>query len=658
MKQLRWLIILVFIQWSSMIAAQILVINELDCDTPGLDNLEFIELKSSAPNFTMDGYTLVFFNGSTNGGNASYLALDLDGYATDVNGIFLIGSNSVTPFPQYIIPENTIQNGADAVAIYRADAQDFPEGTVALSDHRIVDVMVYGTNDADAVTLLDIFKSFKANITQVNEGSSNNTNSIQRQNDGTYVSTTPTPRRPNDGSGVQLNGIRTAFSSNIYQEGDVFDIIFTAEKALSHDLTLDFSLHNVGFGSSDFSGQTKVTIGKGQTSASTKITIVQDPYDEGDQNMLFHLNALDTPYLIINNDIKIRVEDDDYKVANFGTPIHPTYGKVTSTQPSGYYNGIHRKSGTDLKSSLQAIIADPNVVRAQTYNDVIDILTEADNNPENSNQVWLVYLEKGRSKLDLQLGSDNFGSWNREHTWPRSRGVFYSIEADETFNGKDIYWPTNADSLRHGNSDAHAIRAVDGPENSNRGNKFYGQYSGPVGTLGGFKGDVARSIFYLGVRFNALEVVSGYPENMVGKFGDLDTLLAWHRNDPPDDFEMNRNNVVYTWQYNRNPFIDMPELVEYIYGNKSDQVWMNPSSNIENDIASEIVIYPNPANDEIWIDSDANIYQIEMIDIYGRSCGQHTIHGKTKLDLDLLPGIYLLKFSIGCKIAYKQLIVK
>lgn len=45
-------------------------------------------------------------------------------------------------------------------------------------------------------------------------------------------------------------------------------------------------------------------------------------------------------------------------------------------------------------------------------------------------------------------------------------------------------------------------------------------------------------------------------EGNVGEFGDIETLLDWHRNDPPDDFEMNRNNIVYNWQFNRNPFLD------------------------------------------------------------------------------------------------------
>lgn len=120
------------------ILAQI-VINEIDCDSPSTDTLEFIELKSDTPNFSLDGYVVVLFNGSSNGlGDKSYFTLDLDGYVTDVNGLLLIGSNNVSPVPQLLISTNVIQNGADAVAIYQADWFDFPEDTVATTTNLLL----------------------------------------------------------------------------------------------------------------------------------------------------------------------------------------------------------------------------------------------------------------------------------------------------------------------------------------------------------------------------------------------------------------------------------------------------------------------------------------------------------------------------------------
>ncbi|MBK8491296.1 MAG: endonuclease [Saprospirales bacterium] len=653
---LRPLLLSLLLLSASLSTAQMLVINELDCDTPGIDDLEFVELKSAAPFTALDGYVLVFFNGSASGGNTSYMALDLDGYITDVNGLLLIGSTSVVPSPQYLIPANVIQNGADAVAIYEGGAEDFPEGTLAFVDQTLVDVLLYDTNDPDAPDLIAIFQAFNPNIQQISEGPGNNTNSIQRDNDGTYFTGTPTPRQLNDGSGVILNGLTTKISQTMYDEGDTLHLVFNTEQALTSNLTITFSLSNGTFTPADFTGDTSLTILAGQYSATTIISLTDDALDEGDEVMVIRLAGLPVEFLVLNDNIPIRVVDNDFQVAPFGTPIDPTYGVVTSTQPTGYYDGLNGQSGEALRNALQAILADPDVVRAQTYADVIDIVKEADQNPENSNQVWLVYLEEGRPKIDIQTTINNTGVWNREHTYPRSRGGFDSIAADTLADGKDLYWPTNADSLRHANSDAHAIRAVDSDENVSRGNQFYGEYIGPPGTLGGFRGDVARSVLYLAIRYNGLEVVDGYPEGLIGQFGDLATLLEWHRNDPPDDYEMNRNNVVYSWQLNRNPFIDLPDLVEYIWGDSIGYTWQQPlSTGAAN--PKPVGIFPNPAKNQVHITGIQAPCLVEILNLQGQTLSSQQALEDISLDLVLPAGMYFIKISGQGETILKRLVV-
>lgn len=652
------LLLFYFITFSFFLYAQpALVINELDCDTPGIDDKEFVELKSATPNFPLDGYAVVFYNGSASGGNTSYLALDLDGYTTDINGILLIGSTSVVPYPQYIIANNLIQNGADAVAVYKADAENFPEGTLAYVDQTLIDVLLYDTNDADAEGMLAIFRAFNPLIQQINEGNTNNTTSIQRNNDGTYFTGVPTPRLLNDGSGVLLNGVLITIPQTTYNEGESFELVFTSEQNVEEDLAINFSLSNGTFNVGDFTGSTLLKIVKGQNKVSTTISLIDDTFDEGDEIMKIYLGTLPAEFLALNNNVEVRIVDNDFRVAAYGTPVNPTYDKVTGTFSADYYTSLSGKSGIGLHSAIQNIVADPVKVRAQTYNDVIDILKEADQNPENSNQVWLVYLEKGRPKLDFQLSSDNFNTWNREHTWPRSRGGFNSIEADETIDGKNIYWVTNADSTRHANSDAHGIRAVDGPENSSRGNQFYGEYNGPAGTLGSFKGDVARGIFFLDVRYNGLEVVNGFPDGQVGKFGDLATLLEWHRNDPPDDFEKNRNNVVYSWQNNRNPFIDMPDLVEYLWGTKKGETWQNPSNIIDDKLGS-FRIYPNPSNQILHIDGLDESSVVEVYSIHGVLISSKKSNSLDTMNIQLPSGIYMLKIQSNGKIFSKKVVIE
>jgi hypothetical protein len=637
------------------------VINELDCDTPGVDNMEFVELLSESPNFPLDGYVLVFFNGSDSGMNSSYFTIDLDGFVTDFNGLLLIGSNSVSPVPQLLISENVIQNGADAVAIYQANDFDFPEETVATIDN-LIDVLIYDTSDSDDLDLIDIFNDDPnfADIEQINEGSSNNTNSIQRFQDidgnVTYLSTTPTPRQLNDGSGIIFNGISISVDQTQYNEGDSFDITFTTQTNVTETLNFNILLNNQGFTTADFTGNTSITIPEGQNTAFTTITLVDDAADEGDEVARIRFESLPIPYIQLNDNIEIRIVDNDFTTASFGTPLNPTFGTVASTQPNGYYDSLDGLADLELRQALQDIIAEEGLVRTQTYADIIDILKEADQNPENSNEVWLVYIEQGRPKLDFQTGSVSTGKWNREHTYPRSRGGFFDIEEDEIADGRDVFWNTTADSLRHGNSDAHALRAVDGPENSSRGNQHYGEYTGPDGTLGSFYGDVARSVLYMEIRYNGLQVVNGFPEGTVGELGDLATLLDWHRNDPPDDFEMNRNNVVYTWQFNRNPFIDQPDLVEYIWGDNVGDLWSQPLSISEFD-ETAISIYPNPTSNRIYIKGLKNETKIEVLSIQGRKMKTFNLQGDASIDLQLSSGIYLLNLYSRDKQVVKKIVI-
>lgn len=644
-----------FFLLSQFVTSQV-VINELDCDSPSTDDKEFVELKSDTPNFSLDGFVVVFFNGNptSSTANKSYLAIDLDGYTTDVNGLLLIGSTTVSPFPQLVISPNLIQNGGDAVAIYQASYTDFPEGTSATQTN-LIDALMYDTSDADATALMDLL----GETVQINENENGNkdTESIQLNNDGiTYTVTTPTPRQLNDGSGIVLNGITIFVAETQYNEGDVFDITFTSETNVTEDLDLTFSLNNGSFNTSDFTGSTSVTIPNGSNTISSTITLVDDTIDEGDEVLEITVSALPIEYFALNNDIEIRIVDNDFVVAPWGIPTNPTFGIVQSTQPTGYYDGLDGLADANLRQALQGVIADPATVRAQTYTDVIDILKEADQNPANSNQVWLVYTEQGRAKLDYQTTSNNFGTWNREHTYPRSRGGFFSIDLDDIADGKNVYWTTEADSLRHGNSDAHALRAADGPENSSRGNQHYGEYTGPTGNLGSFKGDVARSVLYMEIRYNGLEVVDGFPD-VTGQLGDLATILDWHRNDPPDDFEMNRNNIVQEWQFNRNPFIDQPDLVEHIWGNKVGDPWVQPLG-IEEVNSLNVQVYPNPTTNRIYIKGLLNNAVIDLFAVDGRQILTKNSIGNTELDLNVANGMYLLKISSDGKSIMKKIIVE
>ncbi len=635
-------------------------INEVDADTPGTDNKEFIELKSTNPNFSLNGYVLVFFNGTSSGtGNLSYFSIDLDGLMTDVNGNILIGNSLVSPTPAFEIPNNTIQNGPDGIGLYLGNSTDFPLLTPATATN-LINSLSYSFAPLPVPT--SIMSSF-GTTTFVNEGlnATAGLDSMQRKPDGTFEVKPPTPGRNNDGSGIPLIYVSTTINAATLNENQTLTISCSSSQVvITNDLIISFSLNNGNFNSSDFSGTANVTIPIGQTSSSRTLTILDDGINEGDENAKLTLTSPNSVYNLNNNNIIIRVKDANFIILPFGNPTNPTFGTVTNLKPVNYYDSLNGLSGVSLKQEIQNIIANPTIIREHNYADVYTILREADQNPANSNEVWLMYVEQSRSKLDQQVGSSNIGFWNREHIYPQSRGGF-NLDSNVFPDGINVFTSTDANDIEAGGTDAHHLRAEDGPENSLRNNRNYGSadYSGPAGNQGTWKGDVARALFYMAVRYNNLNVVNGYPaENPDGNIGDLATLLTWNTQDPADDFEMNRNNVIFNWQKNRNPFIDMPNLASYVFGTNIGQPWTNSLAvaNIENEL--KVKIYPNPATNFINIEGLKNEAKIQIFSAFGEKVLEHDQNIFEKLNFNLASGIYLVNIISDNKSIVKKLVVR
>ena len=635
------------------------VINELDADTPGSDQLEFIELKSAVANFPLDGFVLVFYNETT---TSCYYAYDLDGFSTDINGIAHFGNSQVSPAPAGIISNNKIQNGPDVVALYLGNASDFQfsiqPGTIATPTN-MINALAYSSSNTAPTNLMTILGLTV--FTNENLTSSIQTHSIQRKNDGSYEVKLPTPGVNNDGSGVILNYISVSIPQASYIEGEIIPITFTTSQPVTGaDLIFNFTLDNGNFMVNDFPGTNlTVSIPVGSSTAENTVYLFDDNTDEGDEEMLINIQTLPFGYVANNNSVIIRIYDNDFIVQSYGTPLNPTYGVVTPTIPAGYYDTLEGLSGNSLKQALQEIIANPAVVRAHSYGDIWEILKQADQNPANSNEVWMHYVEAPKAKLDQQVGSSGIGKWVREHVFAQSRGGF-SSGTSSTADGINIWLPTNANDILSAHADAHHLHAEDGQENILKSNKDFGlDYNGPVGTQGKWRGDVARALFYMAVRYNGLSLVNGNPSDVTGNkiMGDLASLLTWNVTDARDDFEMNRNNYIYTWQMNRNPFVDYPNLADYIFGANYGQPWSATLSS-ENPSVNSILVYPNPTTDYIIVSGLEGNSKVEIYTITGQLVQETTFDSEIRLNIDLNSGLYLVKVSANNQSITRKIIVK
>jgi hypothetical protein len=120
---------------------------------------------------------------------------------------------------------------------------------------------------------------------------------------------------------------------------------------------------------------------------------------------------------------------------------------------------------------------------------------------------------------------------------------------------------------------------------------------------------------------------------------------------------MNRNNYIYTWQVNRNPFIDYPSLADYIWGANADQPWFS-SLSTDQFTEGQIIMYPNPANNFLVFSGIQNESKVTICNLTGAQLIDVTVDNETRLPISLSTGIYLVKISSQSKTTVKKLIVK
>lgn len=210
-------------------AGTTVLINEVDSDTPSTDVAEFLELFDGGAGETpLDGYVLVFYNGAT---DVSYAAFDLDGLETDANGYFVAGNNAVAGV-DLVFSNGTLQNGADAVALYLADGADFPNGT-AVTITGLVDALVYDTSDADDAELLVLLNPGQAQVNEDGNGDGD-IESNQRcpngsgglRNTSSYTQATPTPGVANS-CGASTPTLSIADAQVVEGDSGTADLVFT-----------------------------------------------------------------------------------------------------------------------------------------------------------------------------------------------------------------------------------------------------------------------------------------------------------------------------------------------------------------------------------------------------------------------------------------------
>lgn len=286
-------------------------------------------------------------------------------------------------------------------------------------------------------------------------------------------------------------------------------------------------------------------------------------------------------------------------------------------QPQGYYNGTEGLTGTDLKAALHNIIKNDNHV---SYSGLWGAYEQTDIKPNG--KVWDIYSDVpgGTPPYQYNFGSDQCGSYsgegdcyNREHIWAQS------WSNDNSTHKTDLghVYPTDGYvNNRRGN---YAFGEVGNASWTSRNGSKLGTCSTPGfnGTvfepIDEYKGDIARALMYVSVRYYQEDSswgTSDMTNKSVIKDWAMTMLLRWHRDDPVDEKEINRNNKVYNIQRNRNPFVDYPDFAEMI--------WVPGWVSVEETEYTVLVnVWPNPATSTVNIKGE-NLQAVYMYNAMGQ----------------------------------------
>jgi endonuclease I len=263
--------------------------------------------------------------------------------------------------------------------------------------------------------------------------------------------------------------------------------------------------------------------------------------------------------------------------------------------PAGYYDAAAGLSCAALKTALSGIITTGHTQNNYGSLDDVQFLTTDDrlNDAGTATVVYDMYSDNPLgvdpytytfSQFNVGSGTDGEGNgWNKEHSFPNS--WFSATSSTNNFPGADLnhLFPTDMDvnSLRgnypYGVVASASTTTLNGSKLGTSAISFPG-YSGPVfEPIDAYKGDLARATLYMVTRYQAEQpswealqptgdvVMDGTTWPSVEP-AYLQMLISWHNADPVSAKEIERNNEVFGYQHNRNPFIDHPEFVGMIWG--------------------------------------------------------------------------------------------
>lgn len=339
-----------------------------------------------------------------------------------------------------------------------------------------------------------------------------------------------------------------------------------------------------------------------------------------------------------------------------------------------YYNSLDSNKRCQALKDALYLLTSTNAA-SFTYDRAFNFLGDVDRiSIDGVSYIWDIYSFKSvgtqaytykpGDKCTNETGGGSEGiCWNREHIFPQSwfGGVVTPMHTDfHNLLPADGYVNTMRSNNPHAKVNVATFTSKNG---SKLGSSATTGVSGTVfEPLDEYKGDIARILLFMSVRYadkfstwtnSDFGRVKGTDKLMGYKKEYLDMLIQWHEQDPPSPKEIGRNNEIQKLQDNRNPFVDFPQFVTYIW--KTENCTAVGVKNYQQ-VATNI--YPNPANKEIFVDHTlAKGQNFFITDISGQRIRTGFMNFPSISVSELNNGTYFLFIEESGQTSYSKFII-
>ena len=345
----------------------------------------------------------------------------------------------------------------------------------------------------------------------------------------------------------------------------------------------------------------------------------------------------------------------------------PATGNTTSlgAQIGAYYNGISTNSSS-LLSDLSSLINPHTFISYFNYKQTM--MNQFEIKDTTAGQSFVTCAYSGENKVFNDPFDWTAQGYSREHSFCHSWMPTYPCDTPELpeYTDQHNLYPTN---LQNANTPRSNLALMDVT-----GTVVFSYLEDKVGYNGSQlvfeprakqKGNAARAIFYMATCYNGVSgnnwhipPTAAYP----GILQNEASLKNWHFNDLPDNYEIARNEYVYSVQGNRNPYIDSADFACFVKFTDMTYDAAGCLSGLEEKLEANFVVFPVPSNDKIYVQvNGTEIVSYEIVDMQGR-----IVETKDELSLPVLilqgsdykTGSYILKVTTPYGAAQRKVVIE